>query len=80
MVMDTLGWILLEQKQLPRSLDLLSKAAAKLPDNPVIRYHHGVALLQNGQTAEARKELAAAIGAGKSFPGAEHARSLLQGL
>lgn len=79
-VMDTLGWLLVEQKQMERARDLLAKAAVRVPNNPVIRYHYGVALMLSGKPEEARRELAAALSHDKQFPGSEHARALLKDL
>ncbi len=79
-VQDTLGWILLEQGQLPRGLDLLAKAAAKLPKLASVRYHYGVALMRSGKKAEAKKELTAAVDSGQEFPEKEEAKILLKNL
>ena len=79
-VQDTLGWILVEQGQLPRGLDLLAKAAEKLPKIAAIRYHYGIALMRSGKKAEAKKELAAAIDSGQEFPEKEAAKTLLKNL
>lgn len=79
-VQDTLGWILAEQGQFPRALDLLGKAARGLPKEGAVRYHHGVALARAGKKTEARKELEAAIASGQKFPELEEARAQLKRL
>jgi putative PEP-CTERM system TPR-repeat lipoprotein len=79
-VLDTLGWILVEQGQLPRAIELLGKAAAKAPKIGLYRYHYGVALAKAGKKAEARKELEAAIASGQQFSELEDARTLLKSL
>jgi putative PEP-CTERM system TPR-repeat lipoprotein len=68
-IMDTLGWILLEQGQLSRATDLLRKAAEKAPKSGTIRYHLAVALRRVGIKQNARKELEAAISLGQEFQG-----------
>lgn len=79
-VLDTLGWILLEQGNLPRATELLAKAAAKAPKTGTIRYHYGVALARGGKRHEARKELEAAIAGDQKFPERDDAKRLLTGL
>jgi putative PEP-CTERM system TPR-repeat lipoprotein len=79
-VQDTLGWILLEQGQLPRAIELLGKAAAKAPKVGSIRYHYGVALARVGKKPEARRELEAAMAADHKFPEAEAAKAMLSTL
>jgi Flp pilus assembly protein TadD len=79
-VQDTLGWVLLNQGQLPRGLDLLRKAASKAPKSSTFRYHYAVALVRNGNKADARKELDAAIALKQKFPELEEAKALLKSL
>ena len=43
-ILDTLGWILVEQGKLDRALPLLKQAAALAPANADIRNHLGAAL------------------------------------
>jgi putative PEP-CTERM system TPR-repeat lipoprotein len=79
-VLDTLGWILVEQGQLPRAIELLGNAAAKAPKIGLYRYHYGVALAKAGKKAEARKELEAAIASGQQFSELGDTRTLLKSL
>lgn len=79
-IQDTVGWILVEQGQLPRALELLRAAADKAPRSASIRYHYAVALARSGKRTEAKRELEAALGGGQNFPEREDAKSLLKGL
>jgi putative PEP-CTERM system TPR-repeat lipoprotein len=55
---DTLGWILVQQGESARGLQLLEKAVARAPENPEVRFHFAYALAKAGQTSKARLELA----------------------
>jgi putative PEP-CTERM system TPR-repeat lipoprotein len=79
-IMDTLGWILVEQGEVARGLPLLQKAAAAAAGNGEIRYHYAAALSKSGDKAGARKELEQLLAAGKTFPQADEARALLKQL
>lgn len=76
-VLDTLGWILVEQGQYARAVELLRKAVEKLPKGDSIRYHYAVALARNGQAAQAKRELTELVHSKRSFPELEEARALL---
>ena len=52
----------------------------KLPDNPVIQYHLGLASLKVGDTNGARKALTAAVNAPAGFAGKDEARRALSEL
>ncbi|MGJ9418434.1 XrtA/PEP-CTERM system TPR-repeat protein PrsT [Massilia sp. CMS3.1] len=79
-VMDTLGWMLVEQGNTQRGLPLLQKAAATPAATPEIRYHLAVALHKSGDKTGARKELETLLAQNKPFAQMEEARSLLKTL
>jgi putative PEP-CTERM system TPR-repeat lipoprotein len=79
-IMDTLGWVLVEQGDVARGLPLLQKAAAAAEGNSEIRYHYAAALSKSGDKAGARKELEQLLAKGNSFPQADDARALLKQL
>ena len=80
MVLDTLGWILVEQGNTARGLPLLRKATSLAPQAAEFRYHLALGLVKSGDKAEARKELEPLLATGKDFPGIEEARALLRQL
>ncbi len=77
-LMDTLGWMLVEQGDLKRGIPLLEKAVAKAPQANDIRYHLAAGLHKAGDKARARKELDKALADGKPFSQLEEARALLK--
>jgi Flp pilus assembly protein TadD len=62
-----------------RAVTLLLEAAQKLPDNPTVQYHLGVASAKAGDPVTARRALTAALASPASFPEkAEAARALAE--
>lgn len=55
-VQDTLGWILIQQGQTQRGLELLRKAVSKISKSETVRYHYAIALARAGDKTNARKE------------------------
>jgi len=79
-VQDSLGWILVEQGQAPRGLELLRKALAKAPKVASVRYHHAVALARTGKKTQARVELEKLLKDTPNFEESGAAAALLKSL
>lgn len=79
-IQDTLGWILIEEGQAQRGVDLLQKAIVAAPRVSVFRYHYAVGLLRINRKAEAKKALQEVIASGQDIPEVEEARRLLSSL
>ena len=67
-IMDTLGWILVEQDNTGRGLPLLQKAVSLAPEVGEIRYHFAAGLVKSGDNAKARKELEILLSSDRDFP------------
>lgn len=79
-IADTYGWLLVEQGQVARGLELLRYAVDKAKTVSGVRYRYAAALAKSGQKAEARKQLEELFRAGQTFPESEAAKALLQKL
>lgn len=79
-VMDTLGWILVDEGQFKRALELLGKASARAAKAGSIQYHYAVALARSGNKAEAKKQLRLLLGSDAKFPERKDAEKLLNTL
>jgi Flp pilus assembly protein TadD len=78
--MDTLGWILVQQKQTARGIPLLQQALNKSPDAAEIQYHLAAAYAQSGDVVRARSELERLLANGLAFPQEAEASALLKQL
>jgi putative PEP-CTERM system TPR-repeat lipoprotein len=79
-VLDTLGWLLVEQGNLGRGLTLLQKGVDLAPASRDLRYHLALALHKSGDKARARKELEQLLSESTPFSQAEEAKALLKTL
>jgi Flp pilus assembly protein TadD len=77
---DTLGWVHVRKDRARLGLPYLEAAVNSEPNNPVFRYHLGVAYEQLADLAKARNELTRALQANPRFLGAEDARTLLKAI
>ncbi|MDR4483501.1 MAG: tetratricopeptide repeat protein [Nitrospirales bacterium] len=78
-IADTLGWIYYKKNAYMKAISFLAEAVEKLPQNPVLRYHLGMALFKKGEAGSAKKTLEFALKMSPNFPGAEEARIILDG-
>jgi Tfp pilus assembly protein PilF len=60
-VLDTLGWVLVQNSMPAEGLTYLMRATQLLPDLAEIQYHLGVAQLESGDPAAARESLNRAL-------------------
>jgi putative PEP-CTERM system TPR-repeat lipoprotein len=79
-VMDTLGWILVDQGDAARGLAILRQASAKAAQARDIRYHLAMGLFKTGDKDGARKELERLAAGDMRFAQADEARALLKQL
>lgn len=77
-VLDTFGWILYQRREYTWAVSILADSASKLPDNPEVQYHLGMARYALGDEAGARTSLSAAVSAATDFPGKDKARASIE--
>ena len=66
---DTLGWIYFKRGVYPSALTFLQEAASKMPGQPDVQYHFGMANYMSGNPAAAHDALQAAMSSQKDFHG-----------
>jgi putative PEP-CTERM system TPR-repeat lipoprotein len=79
-IQDTYGWILVNQGDAKRGVEILGKAAGAAPNALEIRMHYAKALLKSGDRSAARKELEAVASAKNESPLKAEAVELLKQL
>ncbi len=79
-VMDTVGWIFVQNGKQAEGLNLLRDAAVHAPHISQIRIHLAEALAKSGRKDEARKELERLLKENKNFAERDKAEALLKEL
>ena len=79
-IADTLGWIYYKKNAYLLAINLLKEAAEKLPNEPNVQFHYGMAQYKNGDAAGAKKALQTSLKLNKNFPGSDEAQKTLAGL
>jgi len=79
-ISDTLGWIFYKRGDYRRAAALFAEAAARMPDEPTVAYHLGIARLKVGDAPGARTALNRALTSRSVFPDREAAQRALASL
>jgi len=79
-VADTLGWMLIEQGNTKRGIEVLQKAVEAAPDAFEFRYHLAQALAKTGDKAQAIAHLERIVATGAKFSKKAEAVALLNQL
>ncbi|NNE38041.1 MAG: tetratricopeptide repeat protein, partial [Gammaproteobacteria bacterium] len=80
-IMDTLGWILVNQGKIEQGQNLLFKALNLFPDSADIRYHYAYSLAEAGEEQKAISELSTILNDDNNFmerPAAEELMNRLR--
>ena len=74
---DTLGWINFKRGAYSTALGLLQESVAKLPAEPEVQFHLGMACYMTGDEDSARAAFQAALQTGAAFPGRDECQRCL---
>jgi Tfp pilus assembly protein PilF len=78
--LNTYGWVRYRQGQFGEAVTYLRRASEAVPNNAIMHYHLGMALLKTGDTEQARAELEKAANSTETFPGKDAAQKALDSL
>ena len=76
-IADTFGWILYKKRDYQQALTTLQESAHKLPKNPEIQFHLGMASYMMGRVDEARRAFLQAAASADEFSGKDEVQRRL---
>jgi tetratricopeptide (TPR) repeat protein len=76
-VIDTRGWVKFKSGDAHGAESLLQQAVTKLPSEPELRYHLGMAQLRSGERQSAQQNLETALNSNRPFVGMDEAKAAL---
>jgi cellulose synthase operon protein C len=79
-IADAFGWVFFQRGEYVSALAALKEAAVKLPNDPGVAYHVGMAYAKSGDLPSARRELQRAVDAASAFPQKDDAKKALAAL
>jgi tetratricopeptide (TPR) repeat protein len=79
-IADTLGWVYIKKQMTQEAIRVFADIVKRQPENPVYRYHYGMALSQRGDKAAAKREFESALLNNPSKDDASKIRDLLKQL
>jgi tetratricopeptide (TPR) repeat protein len=75
-----LGWVYYKKNVFSRAIVYLKEPNDKIQNNPMIRYHLGMAYHKNGEKENAKRELKKALELDPKFQGSEETKEVLSKL
>lgn len=75
--LDTVGWVHYQRNEFDVAVPALQQALRAAPDEPLLRYHLGMALYKKGDGVAAKEHLQKAVEAKAAFFGLDDAKSTL---
>jgi len=78
--MDTIGWVYHKSGDANNAVTYLEKAVDSAPKSPELRYHYGISVYKQGNTALAREQLQKALETKQAFRGRERAEEIYASL
>ncbi len=79
-IADTLAWIYIKKNLSEEAIRIYKDVVVQDPENPAFHFHYGMALLQKGDKASAKRELDIAMKDGPSKGDKVKIQALLQSL
>jgi tetratricopeptide (TPR) repeat protein len=78
--MDTLGWVYYKKGLYDSAISEFSSSLEKIPENPIVHYHLGLAYYKKDDKTKAKMALEKALSVDENFNGAQEAKRILAGI